>query len=92
MSLQREVAIKEYMPAALAARAAGHAWCALQIDSVSPRPSTPGLRSFVNEARLLASFDHPSLLKVLPLLGRQRHRLHGDAVLPGPHVEGRALA
>ncbi len=24
------------------------------------------------------------------LLAEQRHRLHGDAVLPGPHVEGRA--
>ena len=24
------------------------------------------------------------------LLAEQRHRLHGDAVLPGPHIEGRA--
>jgi serine/threonine protein kinase len=61
-SLQRTVAIKEYMPAALAARLDG--------VSVSVRSSTDqgtylsGLQSFIAEARLLAQFDHPSLVKV----------------------------
>ena len=61
-SLQRTVAIKEYMPSALAGRAGG--------NTVSCRSSADqdalnaGLRSFVAEARLLAQFDHPSLVKV----------------------------
>lgn len=61
-SLHRTVAIKEYMPAALAARLDG--------VSVAVRSSADqntyhsGLQSFVAEARLLARFDHPSLVKV----------------------------
>jgi non-specific serine/threonine protein kinase len=61
-SLQRTVAIKEYMPAALAARLDG--------NTVSVRSSADqgtyqsGLQSFIAEARLLAQFDHPSLVKV----------------------------
>ncbi|MCZ8252606.1 MAG: serine/threonine-protein kinase [Hylemonella sp.] len=61
-SLQRTVAIKEYMPAALAARLDG--------TTVSVRSSADqgtyqsGLQSFIAEARLLAQFDHPSLVKV----------------------------
>jgi serine/threonine protein kinase len=60
--LQRQVALKEYMPSTLAVRAADL--------SVCPRSQwqremfATGLRSFVNEAQLLASFDHPSLVKV----------------------------
>ncbi len=61
-SLHRTVAIKEYMPSALAGRSAG--------QFVSTRSSSDqttlasGLRSFVSEARLLAQFEHPSLVKV----------------------------
>ena len=61
-SLEREVALKEYMPASLAARGVG--------PQITVRSSSfaetyaIGLRSFVNEARLLARFDHPSLVKV----------------------------
>jgi serine/threonine protein kinase len=61
-SLQRTVAIKEYMPAALAARGTDH--------NVSVRAKRheeafeAGLRSFINEARLLAQFDHSALIKV----------------------------
>ena len=64
LRLQRRVAIKEYMPAALARRGGDF--------SVQPRSSAPlqdafatGLRSFINEARLLAGFDHPALVRVL---------------------------
>src|SRR5580765_7693298 len=60
-SLQRQVAIKEYMPATLASRA--YAEVAPRTDK-SAETFALGLRSFVNEAHLLASFDHPSLLKV----------------------------
>ena len=61
-SLQRTVAIKEFMPSALAGRSDGDA---LICRSPSDQSAlTAGLRSFVAEARLLAQFDHPSLVKV----------------------------
>ncbi|WP_199232206.1 serine/threonine protein kinase [Rubrivivax albus] len=61
-ALEREVAIKEYMPAALAGRTATlHVSLRSQSDAET---FALGLRSFVNEAKLLARFDHPSLLKV----------------------------
>jgi hypothetical protein len=61
--LQRRIAIKEYMPAQFASRSAGD-------TTVIPRTSRDletfqvGLRSFINEGRLLAQFEHPSLVKV----------------------------
>jgi len=60
--LVRRVAIKEYMPAALAGRREG-----LPVELRSPEFAATferGLDSFLSEARLLASFDHPSLVKV----------------------------
>lgn len=61
-SLHRTVAIKEYMPSALASRQAG---LAVSIrSSVDQTSYQSGLASFVAEARLLAQFDHPSLVKV----------------------------
>jgi len=61
-SLERQVALKEYMPASLASRGEGPA---VTIRSGSfAETYAIGLRSFVNEARLLARFDHPSLVKV----------------------------
>ncbi len=61
-SLERDVALKEYMPASLAARGAGPQ---ITIRSSSfAETYAIGLRSFVNEARLLARFDHASLVKV----------------------------
>jgi serine/threonine protein kinase len=61
-SLERAVAIKEYMPSALVARSANHE---LSVRSPSDAQSfQAGLTSFIAEARLLARFDHPSLVKV----------------------------
>lgn len=61
-SLHRAVAIKEYMPSALAGRAQGQS---LWVRSSSDQQTfQTGLSSFVDEARLLAQFDHPSLVKV----------------------------
>lgn len=61
-SLHRAVAIKEYMPSALAGRSQGQS---LWVRSSSDQPTfQTGLASFVDEARLLAQFDHPSLVKV----------------------------
>ncbi|RTL46624.1 MAG: serine/threonine protein kinase [Burkholderiales bacterium] len=61
-SLEREVAIKEYMPSQFASR---DGRSQVSVRSVSMRDTFDlGRRSFVNEAKLLARFDHPSLLKV----------------------------
>ena len=61
-SLHRTVAIKEYMPSALAGRSSGQT---ISTRSTNDQTSlVTGLRSFVNEARLLAQFEHPSLVKV----------------------------
>ena len=61
-SLHRPVAIKEYMPSALAGRSDGQS---LWVRSSSDQQTfQAGLASFVGEARLLAQFDHPSLVKV----------------------------
>src|SRR2546423_12146506 len=70
-SLQREVAVKEYMPSSLAARASG----SLAVTVKSERHADTfkaGLRSFVNQARPLPRFDQPSLLQVYRLLEGHR--------------------
>jgi serine/threonine protein kinase len=83
-SLERTVAIKEYMPASLAARTRG-----LTVSVRSSRHADTfqaGLRSFVNEAKMLAHFDHPSLLKV--------HRFweaNGTAYMAMPYYRGPTL-
>ncbi len=59
-ALRREVAIKEYMPMAVAKRGRGGT-----VDRrADPATFAAGLQSFLYEARLLASFDHPALVKV----------------------------
>jgi serine/threonine protein kinase len=61
-SLERDVALKEYMPASLATRGQGPQ---ITVRSAAFEETYAiGLRSFVNEARLLARFDHASLVKV----------------------------
>jgi serine/threonine protein kinase len=61
-NLEREVALKEYMPATLASRTSTQHVSLL--SSSHADTFALGLRSFVNEAKLLAKFDHPSLVKV----------------------------
>jgi hypothetical protein len=63
LKLERRVAIKEYMPAMLATRADDYS---VQVRSSTQLRATfgVGLRSFINEAKLLARFEHPALLKV----------------------------
>jgi serine/threonine protein kinase len=61
-SLERRVALKEYMPSALATRSDG---MTVQVKAARHQETfEAGLRSFVNEAKLLAQFDHPSMVKV----------------------------
>jgi serine/threonine protein kinase len=84
-SLERRVALKEYMPSAIASRAAG----STQIVVKSERHRETfraGLRSFVNEARLLARFDHPALVKVFRFWEG-----NGTAYMVMPFYEGPTL-
>lgn len=59
--LKRQVAIKEYVPWSLAGRVGSRV---VPSSDSAVETFELGLRSFINEAQLLASFDHPSLLKV----------------------------
>ena len=61
-SLDRIVAIKEYLPSAFASRtAAGTVQVRSQEHS---KTFDAGLSSFINEARMLAKFSHPGLVEV----------------------------
>ncbi len=83
-SLNRRVALKEYMPSGLVERTAKMA-----VTVKSQRNShafSVGLKSFVNEARMLAQFDSPALVKV--------HRFweeNGTAYMAMPYYDGITL-
>jgi TonB family protein len=63
LRLERRVAIKEYMPSSLATRNTD--FSVQMLTSQRHRDAFEvGLRSFINEARLLARFEHPALIKV----------------------------
>lgn len=83
--LQRRVALKEFMPSSIALRSPGGA--AVRVKAPRHQEAfEAGLRSFVNEARLLAQFDHPALVKV--------HRFweaNGTAYMVMPYYEGPTL-
>jgi serine/threonine protein kinase len=82
--LGRRVAIKEYLPALLAQRSAS--------GDVGPRlprfeqPYERGLQAFLAEARLLGSFDHPSLVKVYRCWPE-----HGTAYMAMAYCDGVTL-
>jgi serine/threonine protein kinase len=83
-ALERMVALKEYMPAALAVRGEG---TQVRVRSERHRDTfEAGLKSFINEARLLAQFDHPSLVKVYRFW-----EANGTAFMVMPFIEGRTL-
>jgi serine/threonine protein kinase len=82
--LRRNVALKEYIPSALASRVGGG-----QVSVKSERHEETfraGLRSFINEARLLAQFDHHSLVKVYRFW-----EANGTAYMVMPYYEGLTL-
>lgn len=83
-ALQRLVAIKEYMPHAMAGRGPD---LEVVVRSASQADTFAlGLRSFINEARLLARFDHPSLVKVYRFWEE-----HGTAYMVMPYYQGLTL-
>ena len=83
-ALQRDVALKEYMPVSLAGRSAGER---VTLRSRSSEDTFAlGLQSFVNEARLLARFDQPALVKVFRFWEG-----NGTAYMAMPLYHGRTL-
>jgi serine/threonine protein kinase len=83
ISLDRIVAIKEYMPATLAGRKSSNA---IHVRSQHRGAFDAGLRSFINEARLLAKFSHPALVHVYRFF-----ELNGTAYMVMRHYEGQTL-
>lgn len=83
-ALARVVAIKEYMPAMLAVRQ-GDLSIALRGERFAATFKS-GQAGFINEARLLAKFDHPGLIKVLRFW-----EAHGTAYMATPCYEGLTL-
>ncbi|WP_460426068.1 serine/threonine protein kinase [Azotobacter armeniacus] len=83
-TLQRVVAIKEYMPSMLAVRRSD-----LTVSLRGERYAATfqaGQAGFINEARLLAQFDHPGLIKVLRFWED-----YGTAYMATPFYEGQTL-
>ncbi len=83
-ALERRVALKEYMPLTLAARRNGSRIVARTKEHA--KTFGIGLNSFVNEARLLARFDQPALVKVYRFWED-----NGTAYMVMPFYEGMTL-
>ncbi|MBT2320922.1 protein kinase [Variovorax paradoxus] len=83
---ERHVAIKEYLPAVLASRASVSPGVVLKSERHG-ESFRVGLRSFVNEARILARFDHPALVRVLHFWED-----NGTAYMAMPYYTGPTLA
>ena len=81
--LDRTVAIKEYMPSALASRGGFNQ---IQVHSEHREAFDAGLRSFINEARLLAKFSHPALVHVYRFFEE-----NGTAYMVMRHYEGQTF-
>jgi serine/threonine protein kinase len=81
---QRLVAVKEYMPSALARRGTG-----TMVHVRSEREADlfrVGLASFLSEAQMLARFDHPALVRM-----HRSWEEHGTAYTVMPYYEGITL-
>lgn len=83
--LEREVAIKEYLPVSHATRREDG-----RVVASSERQRETfekGLRCFVSEARMLARFEHPALVEILRFWEEQ-----GTAYMVMPYYHGRSLS
>ena len=84
-SLLRQVALKEFMPAELAARGTGGVVVPRSPDRTEQFQRL--LESFFNEARLLAPFNHPALVRV-----HRFWKANGTAYMAMQYCPGRTLA
>jgi len=83
-TLHRSIAVKEYIPSALASRRGDYT---VAVRSAQHQETfEAGLRSFINEARLLAQFDHAALVKVYRFWEE-----NGTAYMAMPYYGGRTL-
>jgi len=82
-SLQRRVALKEYRPALLATR---HGKSVMVRSQRHADAFEAGLKSFMNEARTLARFDHPALIHVYRVWQQ-----NNTAYMAMPLCEGKSL-
>lgn len=82
--LHRNVAIKEYMPAAIANRLSP---AQINLRSVRHQQTfDAGMQGFIEEARLLAQFKHPALVEILRFW-----EANGTAYMVMPHYSGKTL-
>lgn len=86
-TLGAEVAIKEYLPHDMAVRdpKSGSVMPALSKDAI--RNYQWGLKQFVKEARALARFKHPNIVRVLRFI-----EAHGTAYMVMEYEQGQTLA
>jgi serine/threonine protein kinase len=82
-SLQRKVALKEYRPSLLATR---HGKSVMVRSTRHSDAFEAGLKSFMNEARTLARFDHPALIHVYRVWQQ-----NNTAYMAMPLCEGKSL-
>ena len=82
-SLQRKVALKEYRPSLLATR---HGKSVMVRSTRHADAFEAGLKSFMNEARTLARFDHPALIHVYRVWQQ-----NNTAYMAMPLCEGKSL-
>jgi serine/threonine protein kinase len=85
-NLDLPVAIKEYFPNDVATRGPGHA---VQVRAATPEAQSSfdwGLERFLDEARALAAFRHPNIVRVL-----RYFRAHGTAYIVMEYESGLAL-
>jgi serine/threonine protein kinase len=83
-SLDRDVALKEFMPSRLVGRTEG---MQVAVRSLSDAETFAlGLKSFVNEAKLLARFSHPAMVKVYRFW-----EANGTAYMVMPYLRGPTL-
>lgn len=84
INLQLPVAIKEYFPSSLAVRSAD---CTVHVRSADGAAQFDwGLERFIEEARALASFRHPNIVRVL-----RYFKHHGTAYIVMEYESGNAL-
>lgn len=84
INLQRHVAIKEYLPTELAVRDGDQ--CVYAVSSEHAEQYESGLARFISEARTLARFEHPNIVRVLNVF-----EANGTAYMVMSYEEGESL-
>lgn len=83
--LQNKVAIKEYLPRDIAGRSDDGLHVTPHVSEQKPNFEF-GLEQFLSEARMIAKFDHPHIVRV-----RNFFRTYGTAYLVMDYYDGRSL-